>query len=423
LSSSRAQFPEALEFLFRPMRYKVAHGGRGSAKSWGFARALLILGAQRPLRILCTREIQKSIKDSVHALLSDQIRLLGLESVYEALQQEVRGFNGTQFLFAGLSDLTAESIKSFEGVDIVWCEEARSITKRSWNILIPTIRKPGSEIWATFNPELDTDDTWQRFVVSPPPNSVVVQMNWRDNPWFGEPLASERQHAYEKAEASGDFEDYNNIWEGQCRSVVEGAIYKNEVPALLMGKRFRPVPYDPLLKVHTVWDLGFNDQTAILLVQRLGAEIRVIEYLEDSGLSIPEWAAELNKRKYNWGTDWLPHDAKAVRQQTGKSDSEVLRKFRASVGDVPEIGVEPGIKAARALFPRVYIDSDRAAGILDRLKRYRRRINQQTQQPEAPLHDENSHGADAFRYLAVIADRMSNEDDMKPLKYNDGWIV
>jgi len=139
-----AEFPEKLQFLFNPKRYKVAHGGRGSGKSWGFARALLLQGASEPLRILCTREVQKSIKDSVHKLLTDQIEALGLGWFYQVLENEIRGKNGTEITFAGLATHTIESIKSYEGVDRVWVEEGQVVRKRSWDVLIPTIRKPGS---------------------------------------------------------------------------------------------------------------------------------------------------------------------------------------------------------------------------------------------------------------------------------------
>ena len=139
-----SQFPSKLKFLFEPNRYKVAYGGRGSGKSWGFARALLMQGTEKPMRILCAREIQKSIKQSVHTLLKDQIQALGLGQFYEVVETAIRGVNGTEFTFAGLATNTVESIKSFEGVDIVWIEEAQTVSKRSYDILIPTIRKPGS---------------------------------------------------------------------------------------------------------------------------------------------------------------------------------------------------------------------------------------------------------------------------------------
>src|SRR6185437_1536285 len=145
LSSSvlNAQFPEKLQPLFEPAPYKILRGGRGGGKSWGVARALLIEGLRRPLRILCTRETQKSIRDSVHKLLVDQIARLGLAAHYGIQQVQITGANGTEFVFAGLSDQTAASIKSFEGADIVWEEEAQVVTNISWTILIPTIRKEG----------------------------------------------------------------------------------------------------------------------------------------------------------------------------------------------------------------------------------------------------------------------------------------
>jgi phage terminase large subunit len=144
LSETLAKFPKKLRFLFEPARTKVARGGRGSGKSWGVARALLIRGAKQTTRVLCTREVQKSIQQSVHQLLKDQIEALSLGAFYDVLSTEIRGKNGTQFYFGGLSDQTAESLKSFEGVDICWVEEAQAVSKRSWDILIPTIRKEKS---------------------------------------------------------------------------------------------------------------------------------------------------------------------------------------------------------------------------------------------------------------------------------------
>ena len=172
---AKAQFPVKLACLFEKSRYKVLYGGRGGAKSWGVARALLILGAKKPIRVLCAREFQTSIKDSVHKLLCDQIEALGLLGFYEITQASIRGSNGTEFAFAGLKNNVA-NIKSFEGVDICWVEEAQTTSRLSWNILIPTIRKQDSEIWITFNPELESDETYQRFVLNPPSDCIVQKM-------------------------------------------------------------------------------------------------------------------------------------------------------------------------------------------------------------------------------------------------------
>lgn len=411
--SQTVKFPDKLRPLFQPHRYKVAYGGRGGAKSWGFARALLIKGAEKPLRILCTREIQKSIKDSVHKLLSDQIQALGLGQFYEVQATIIKGANGTEVLFAGLSDLTAESIKSFEGVDIVWCEEAQAISKRSWDILVPTIRKDGSEIWISMNPELDTDETWKRFVVSPPPDSAVIEINYPDNPWFPPVLEQERLHA----KATMPKADYENIWEGKCRAAAEGAIYADEVTAMVSSGRFCEVPYDPALKVHVIWDLGWNDSMSLILAQRHLSALRVIEYLEDSFKTLDWWSAELKERRYNWGKLWLPHDGAHGDYKTGKSAKQLLEALQWEVDIVPKQPVETGIRSARMALPQTYIDRNRAGRLMECLRRYRRGIPVNTGEPGAPVHDEFSHGADAFRYLATVAERLSNEDAVPKLNF------
>jgi phage terminase large subunit len=406
-----AQLPEKLAPLFEPARYKVAYGGRGGAKSWGFARALLILGAAKPLRIMCAREIQNSIAESVHALLGDQVKALGLEGHYRVLQNEIRGVNGTEVTFRGLRQQNITSIKSFEGADICWVEEANAVTKRSWEILIPTIRKADSEIWVSFNPELDSDDTYQRFVANPPPGAIVIPIGYRDNPWFPKTLENERLHLQKT-----DAESYDNVWEGRPRTTVEGAIYKREIADLMQEQRVRSIPYDPKLKVHTVWDLGFNDAMTIIFVQRLQGELRLLDYIEDSHKTLAEYVAMIHERKWVWGSDWIPHDGEARDIKTGKSAHEVLRALGRDPKIVPKMDVEAGIKAARLVFPRCYFNRDKTQRLLDCLKRYRRSIPTTTNEPASPLHDEYSHGADAFRYLAVVADKLSNDDERKPLK-------
>lgn len=412
--NNQQEFPEWADFLFDDYRYKVLHGGRGSSKSWTVARALIILGAQRPMRILCTREVQKSIKDSVKRLLDDQIESLGLGQFYESLETEIRGLNGTSFVFSGLASHTVDSVKSFEGVDVCWVEEAQTVGKKSWDILTPTIRKPGSEIWVTFNPLLDTDEVWKRFVENTPPNSCVLQVNWSDNPWFPEVLEQERQHAKETAP-----DDYDNIWEGKCRSAVSGAIYANEVQQAIVEDRIRPVPYDPRLKVHAIWDLGWNDAMSIILVQKGVAELRIIGYIEESFKTLDWYVAQLKQMPYNWGNDWLPHDGNTKDFKTGKSTAEILRSFGRKPKQTPNIGIENGIKAARLTFGRMYFDKAKTQRLIECLKRYRRAISSTTNEPGSPVHDEFSHGADAFRYLGVVSDMLKNEaDDMDDAKVN-----
>ena len=405
---AEAWFPEKLRFVFEPTRYKVVRGGRGSGKSWGFARALLIMAAQRPLRVLCTREIQKSIAQSVHQLLRDQIESLGLEHLYEVLATEIRGKNGTQFFFSGLSDQTAESLKSFEGVDVCWCEEAQAISRRSWDILIPTIRKDGSEIWVSFNPQLESDETFRRFVAKPPPGCISIEMNHSDNARFPKVLEAERLHA----EATMRAEDYAHIWEGRCKPAVDGAIYFDQMANA--GARIGAIPHDPLLKTHAVWDLGFNDAMSIILAQKVASEIRVIHYIEGTQRTLADYSAELRELRLDgqplqWGFHFLPHDGFAKRHQTGKQDAEILQALGWAVERTPSMDVEQGIKRVRDVFSRVYFNQDRTARLVECLKRYRRQISSATNEPGHPVHDEFSHGADAMRYLALNADNLSNE--------------
>ncbi len=409
---TKARFPPKLKGLFKPCRYKVAYGGRGSGKSWSFARALLVMASMLPLRILCAREVQKSIAQSVHQLLKDQIQDLGLGYFFEVLDTEIRGLNGSLFSFAGLAAHTVESVKSYEGYDIVWVEEAQTVSKKSWDILIPTIRKPGSEIWITFNPDLDSDETYVRFVTNRRPGDWVVKINWNDNPWFPDVLDQERLRCMET-----QLKDYPNIWDGECKAAVDGAIYADEVAAAHEQGRIGNVPYDPMLKAHVIFDLGWNDAMSISIVQRSASELRVVRNIEDSHRTLDSYNTELRALGLNWGTLWLPHDGRHKDYKTGKSSEEIMRGFGWDVCIIPNMSIEDGIRLARMTLPRMYFDKTNAGRLPECLKRYRRGVPQSTGEPGAPIHDEFSHGADNVRYIAVAADQLTNETWGGSLKY------
>jgi phage terminase large subunit len=416
--ATKAQFPAKLRPLFRPKRYKVMHGGRGGGKSWAVAQALILQAVNDTTRILCAREVQKSMRDSVHRLLKDQIVSLGLESEFDVLDTEIRCKNGSIFLFTGLQSHTVDSIKSFEGVDIVWVEEAHGVSKKSWDTLIPTIRKEGSEIWMTLNPDMETDETYQRFIATPSDDTWVCEINWQDNPWFPKVLDDERQ----KAQRSMLKEDYEHIWEGKPRRVAAGAIYRHEIEHLYADERARLIPYDPRLPVHTVWDLGWNDAMTICMVQVGPMEVRIIDYIEDSHRTLDWYVGELEKRPYRWGTDYLPHDGATKNFQTGQSTEQALKALgRRKVRCLPALSVEEGIKAARMMFPRTYFDKNKTARLLECLKRYQRQINSSTNEPMGPLHDEYSHGADCFRYVAMSADLMRRDSLPAPRPTVQAW--
>lgn len=410
------QFPEILRPLFEPYRYKILYGGRGGSKSWSVARALLAQGMKDPLRILCAREVMRTIADSVHRLLSDQIEAVPeFKAWYKVQESSIVGANGAEFLYAGLRSIDADKIKSYEGVDIAWVEEGQVLSARSLDILIPTIRADGSEIWITMNPELDTDEVYLRFIASsPPPRSWVQKVTWDDNPWFPPVLEEERQTAKKR-----DPVEYEHIWEGRPRTVVVGAIYAGEIVKMIDERRIRPVPYDPKLLVHTIWDLGWNDQTSVIFAQRLQSEIRVIDYEEESFLRYDQWAKRINNKDYVYGSHWLPHDG-GNKTQAGKGISaqdtlKPLLRMRPKLIPRPATKEIP-IRAARMMFPRVYADETKAARLLTCLKRYRRGVPEATGEPGAPVHDEYSHGADAYGGLALIVDKLSNEPERQTPK-------
>jgi len=413
---AKAEFPEKLSILFDKARYKVLYGGRGGAKSWGVARALLILGCKSTLRILCAREFQTSIKDSVHKLLSDQIYALGLESFYEITQNSIRGKNGSEFSFIGLKNNIA-NVKSYEGVDICWVEEAQTTSRTSWNVLIPTIRKQDSEIWITFNPELESDETFQRFVISPPEGALVQKINWSDNPWFPETLDLERT-----ALKNRDPEAYNTVWEGLCRVTVDGAIFAKEMQMAEQDNRITKVPYDPIKPVHFVFDLGWADHTAWWAVQFIGMEIRIIRYFQANQQTISWHMAELQKYGYMIDTMWLPHDAAAKNLGSGRSIEEIVRSLGHKVQILDRVPVMDSINAARTIFPRCYFDRENCDEGLQCLRHYKYDVAEDGSWSQKPLHDQYSHGADAFRMLGLMVSEPKKTKPKKVYIERGSWM-
>lgn len=218
--SVKFQMAEPFEPLFQPARYKVFYGGRGSGKSWAYAQALILMAMQKPLRVLCARELQVSIADSVHKLLADTIDRMGLSSRFEITRQAIRSVTGTEFIFKGLRH-NATEIKSLEGVDYCWVEEGQSVSKESWDLLIPTIRKQGSEIWISFNPGRPDDETYKRFVLDPPDDAIVVKVGYQDNPWFPDTLRREMEYC---RRVSPD--DFRHIWDGEPSVLTEAQVFK-----------------------------------------------------------------------------------------------------------------------------------------------------------------------------------------------------
>jgi phage terminase large subunit len=423
--TTRMQLHRKLAFLLEMHSYKIAYGGRASLKSTSFASSLLTLGVSQPLRILCLREVQKTLADSSHLLLQDQIRKLGYGSEYDVTENAIKGRHlSTMFRFAGLSEQTAESMKGYEGFDVFWFDEAQAITRRSFQIALPTLfRTTGAEAWVSFNPDMDTDEVWERFVVNTPPGAVVIEMNWRDAKsvgWMSD--ENERLRQYDFVHFR---DDYDNIWEGKPRTVVAGAIYAREVVDMMTEKRFRPLPYDPRLPVHRIWDLGWNDLMTVIMVQKPHpSALNVINYIEDSHITYASLLAAMDNLGYAWGTDWMPHDAEQHDPKSGTNARKLLVAHGRKVQIIPKSDPEARIRAARMMWPRVYVDNSKhdtptdrpdrllgAAHLVERLKRYKRTVPRSTMEPTGPMHDIASHGADAWGGMAEIVDRIRNEGD------------
>jgi phage terminase large subunit len=272
----------------------------------------------------------------------------------------------------------------------------------------------------SFNPDMDTDDTFRRFVTNSPPDAIVIKINYTDNPWKSAVLDAERERM--RVESP---EDFAHIYLGECRPAVEGAIYYNEVSALKNSGRLMNVPYDPMLKAHIIADLGFNDFMAMLVVQRRASEIRIIRYIEDRFRDVPFYSAELRNLNYNWGSVWLPHDARAktlaaASNTLGATVKEQFQNLGWKCEDVPNIELEQGIRKTREVFGRFHVDKANAGDLVSRWGRYRRRVNSEGQ-GSTPMHDDASHGADGTRYLAIVADQLTNESEVLHVDVNSAF--
>ena len=393
---------ELTPFL-EPHRYKIAYGGRGSSKSWGVARMLIAKAFAGYQKILCCREIQGSIKESVHALLEDQIRRLGLTTAFEIQAKKITCLiTGSVFLFEGLHH-NINKIKSMEGVTLVWAEEAEKISSESWKTLIPTIRADDSEIWVTFNPDDDLDDTWLRFVEDPPPDTYSVSINYHQNPWFPEVLQSEMEYCKQK-----DYDEYEHIWLGKPRKAMKGAYYATQMTDAWTQGRVCNVPHDPDLSVQVSFDLGMADSMVLWFAQRVGSEVRIIDCWEYKGTTLVEVCKNLIDSKYIISQIILPHDGRVRGMITGKRRIDVVSGLGFNVSEAPTIhdgvGVDDGIRATKTFLSRCLFDKVKCEKGLKALKRYRTKYNEERKVfDNKPFHDWTSDFADSLRYLAITA--------------------
>jgi phage terminase large subunit len=404
------------EPLLKPARYKGAWGGRGSGKSHFFGELLVDDHTRNPgLRSVCIREVQKSLKDSAKKLIEDKIQSLELGSYFEIQNDLIKTPGDGVILFQGMQDSTAESIKSLEGFNRAWVEEAQTLSQRSLALLRPTIRAEGSEIWASWNPRRKTDAIDEFLRTSKPDDAIVVKANWRDNPWFPGVLELER-----KLDLQRYPERYDHIWEGDYARAFEGAYFAKQLIAARQEGRIRDLPKDPMMPIRLFWDIGGSgdksDAMAIWVVQWSGDMIRLVDYLEGSGQAISYYTNELRRRGYRNSLCYLPHDG-ARHDFVGKRFSDHLNDAEFETVVIPNQG--PGaallrIEALRRIFPRLLFDEKKTEVGRDALGFYHEKKDEQRNIGLGPEHDWSSHAADAAGLMAICY-----EGPDSPLKIDD----
>ncbi len=409
--------PRVFVPLLKAARYKGAHGGRGSGKSHFFAESVIEACLMKETRVVVLREIQKSIKQSIKLLLEDKIDSMGVGSSFEILETEIRGANGSLIIFQGMQNHTAESIKSLEGFDIALLVEAQAFSQRSLDLLRPTIRKEGSEIWAEWNPE--TEDVPIDILLrgkNAPSDSIVVEANWRDNPFFPAVLRKEMEE-----DKLRDYDKYLHIWEGHYRRTLDGAVYAKEIRKCFEDKRVCKVLPIPGKPVDVFFDLGHRDHTSIWFGQLQMSEYRIPDFYQNRGEKLEHYAQVIKDRGYPLGTIWLPHDAEQERL-VGKNIAQAMRDLfpNTPVRVLPRMQKKAiGIEAVRRIFPNCYFDEEKTREGLKALGRFKYDVDPDTGgYSQQPLHDENSDAADAFAQLALSLDEPDTKE-IAPLPGNN----
>jgi len=409
-----AGFPEKfLPLTYTPAPIKVIFGGRSSGKSTGVARTLLLMGKQWPMRILCCREFHKSMDTSVHKVLKDEIYALGLQDFYTVNNSSITGkeipeshFPGyqirqTEFIFMGIAN-NSQSLKSTQLITTAWIEEAQNLTEKSWIDLEPTVRQnlPDGrepEIWLTFNPQFCDDFSWENFVLNPQEDSMVVELNYLDNPWL-----PTRSKALANRDKRNNFHKWENVWMGKPMTNFIGSVYEDYLNDAYTQNRICEVPYAEGYPVELYFDLGWTDMCCVWACQRCDNEIRLIDYYENKRRPASHYIDVMSSRGYPISKWVLPHDAKQKASGTGLSWEDVLRKSGKPLRILKNLSVMDGINAAREQFSRMVFDADRCARGLNCLRHYRfAEVREGDRTQAKPVHDVYSNGADAFRYLAI----------------------
>ena len=401
---AQIDIPDAFIELFQPSkkwRHILYHGGRSSGKSTTVAIYLVTLATNRPVRILCCREVQRSIKESVHRLLSDCIQKYKLPG-WTITEETLRNRNGSEFIFKGLHG-NDQDVKSTEGVDICWVEEAQSVSMNSIDVLIPTIRKDGSFLIWTMNRLTEEDPVWNRIAKNPDDRTYVRQVNSDEIELL---LSPEVIHEREKMRKDNP-ELFAHVWLGQPLTVTTGSIYGKQLAQAREDKRIGKVPYDGSAPVYAALDLGVGDSTAICFFQMVGQEIHFIDYYESSGEDLAHYINVLANKPWEYRQIFLPHDARARELQTGKTREEFFREHGYNNVTILRpsrmiLGQDDINMTARPRFSRCWFDEGKCARLLECLAAYHYEYDDKNKLlKDRPHHDWSSHAADAFMYSLI----------------------
>lgn len=371
-------------------------------KSHFFAECVIERCIEQTTRVVCIREIQKSIKQSVKLLLEDKIKALGVGDYFEILETEIRGKrNDSLIIFQGMQNHTADSIKSLEGFDIAWWEEAQTASQRSLELLRPTIiRKPTAELWFSWNPNSEDDPIEQLMRgKNALGGAVVVETSYLNNIYLTDEIRAEIEKDRER-----DPDQFAHVWLGQYRRSLDGAVYATEIRQAYEQKRVCKVLPIPGKPVDTFWDLGKRDHTSIWFAQLQMGEYRISDFYQNRGHKLEHYAEIVRSRGYPLGTIWLPHDAEQDRL-VGKTIKQAMMDLfpGVTVRVIPKMAKKSiGIEAVRRIFPNCYFDEEKTKEGMKALGRYKYDVDPDTGgYSKDPLHDENSDAADAFAQLAL----------------------
>jgi phage terminase large subunit len=429
VSTVKVELPPKLVPVFvGDAMYRGAYGGRGSAKSRSFAKMAAVWGlkfaqADRGGVIVCGREFMNSLDESSLAEVKAAIASEPwLADAYDVGEKYVRTKDRRiDFAFIGLRR-NLDSIKSKARIRLLWVDEAEPVSETAWSKAIPTVREDGSEIWVTWNPERRKSATHKRFREEAPPDSKIVELNWRDNPWFPETLNKTRLWDLEKRP-----DQYDHIWEGEFVTIAEGAYYARSLAEAKQFGRIANVSKDPLMSVRAFWDIGGTgakaDAAAIWIAQFIGKEIRLLDYYEAQGQPLATHCHWLRSRGWENATCVLPHDGATNDKVYDVSYESALRAAQFDVLVIPNQGkgaAKMRIEAGRRVFPRCWFNASTTEAGREALGWYHeKKSDDEREIGLGPEHDWSSHAADAFGLMAITyqepAEADDDDDDRRPI--------